>query len=78
VFHGDDVIGHLLSVVRLVRGAHLTRLKSQQLRNIGLGAFDPGAEDRLQAKVRPDEEVRIRDEPTDASEAVDRASRLVQ
>lgn len=77
VFHGGHVVGHFPRVVGLLR-VDVAGLEPEQRRDVGLGALDPGAQDRLKAEVRSDEQVRVRDQPTDTSEAVHRASRLVQ
>jgi hypothetical protein len=56
----------------------LSGLEAQKLLDVGLGPLDARAEHRFQPQMSPDEEVRIRDQASDAAEAVHGSSGLVQ
>ena len=78
VLHRNDVVGDLGGVIRLVGGWDLSGLEPQELAHVSLRALDPGTQHRLQTEVRPDEEVWVGDQPTDAAQAVDCTGRLVE
>jgi hypothetical protein len=77
VLHGHDVVADLSGVVGVV-GRLLARLEKEELIDVGLGALDARAEYCFQSEVWPDEKVGIRDEPTYASQSVDRSGRFVE
>ena len=56
----------------------LPRLEPQQLVHIGLGSFDPRTENCFKSEVWSDEEMRIRNQSADATEAVDCSRGLVE
>jgi hypothetical protein len=78
VFHCDDVVSNLPSVVGISRCGRLSCLVPQQLADVGLGSLDSRAQDRLEPQVRPDEEVRIGNESPYAAKAMDRTRSLIE
>jgi hypothetical protein len=78
VLHRDHVVAHLARVVGLVGRRCLPRLEAEQLAHIRPRTLDPGAEDRLESKVWADQQVWVRDQPPEATKAVDRTGGLVE
>lgn len=78
VLHREDVVVDLGRVIDGITRGKLPGLEEQKLAHVGLRALDPGAEHRFEAEVRPDEQVWVGDDATDAAEAMDRACRLVE
>ena len=74
VFERDDVVADLAQI----GGAALDRRSGfggEQLAERGLRAFDPAREHRLAANEGPDQEMRIRQPPSFASQPADRSIR---
>ncbi|MEZ5202963.1 MAG: hypothetical protein R2701_00840 [Acidimicrobiales bacterium] len=78
VLHSEDVVADLRGVVGVARRGELAGLEPQELADVGLGAFDPRAEHGFEPEVRADEEVGVRDQPSNSAEAVDSTGRLVE
>ena len=78
MFHREDVVLDLSGVIRFVRRRCLTRLETKKLADICLRALDARTQHGLEPQVGSDEQVRIRDQPSDATETMHGPRRFVQ
>lgn len=74
-----DVVVHLLDVIALLCDALVvTSLEAQQVGDLGLRTFDARTEDRLEPDEGSDQQVRVRKETTDASQAMQCSRRVFE
>ncbi|MCZ7529631.1 MAG: hypothetical protein M5U31_04400 [Acidimicrobiia bacterium] len=74
-----DVIADFLDVVvKLGNALGITSLEAQEVGDIRLGSFDAGTEDRFKSDVGGDQEVGVREQASDAREAVQRTGGIIQ
>jgi len=77
VFHCDDVVADFPGIIRFGSRGRLTGLEAKELTDIGLRTLDARAEHGLQSQVRPDEQVGVGDQPSQAAKTMDGTRRLV-
>jgi hypothetical protein len=78
MLHGDDVVANLPRPKWMMRGRRLTGLETKKLTHVGLRTLDARAEHGFQSQVRPDEQVRVGDQPSNPAKTMDGARRFVK